>query len=59
MNEENNKHEEEKIEAIKNMFREMKEIAYFLNNAPRDNKGQVVVSVVGIKNFGMFYLFEN
>lgn len=59
MNEKQNNEEQDKYISIKNMIDEMKKIGHFLNNAPRDNKGNVVVSVVGIRNFGMFYLFEN
>jgi len=38
---------------------EMRAVQYMIENAPKDNKGNAVVSIVGIKNFGMFYLFEN
>jgi hypothetical protein len=38
---------------------EMRAVQFMVENAPKDNKGNVVVSIVGIHNFGMFYLFEN
>ena len=38
---------------------EMRAVQYMIENAPKDSKGNVVVSIVGINNFGMFYLFEN
>ena len=38
---------------------EMRAVQYMIENAPKYNKGNAVVSIVGIKNFGMFYLFEN
>jgi len=38
---------------------EMRAVQFMVENAPKDNKGNVVVSIVAIHNFGMFYLFEN
>ena len=38
---------------------EMRAVQFMIENAPKDSKGNAVVSIVGIKNFGMFYLFEN
>lgn len=59
MNEEQKNEEQAKYENLKKMMSEMMSVAYYLRNAPRDRDGRAVVSVVGIKNFGIFYLFEN
>ena len=53
--EENNK----EINHLKNAIREMMAVTYMCENAPRDDKGNVVVDLVGIKNFGLFYLYKN
>lgn len=47
------------FEDLRKKLKEMSEIAFMCANAPKDQNGNAVVSVVGIKNFGMFYLFEN
>lgn len=48
-----------KKEEFVKIIREMRAVADMIRNAPRDHKDNVVVSVVSIKNFGLFYLFEN
>jgi hypothetical protein len=38
---------------------EMRTLAMMIENAPKDNKGQCVVNIVGIKDIGVFYQFIN
>jgi predicted RNA-binding protein Jag len=38
---------------------QMTAVQYMIENAPRDTNGNVVVSIVGINNFGLFYQFNN
>jgi hypothetical protein len=54
-----NKEQEKFFEEFRNKIREMTAVALMCANAPKDQNGNNVVSVVGIKNFGIFYLFEN
>jgi len=59
MNDGMSKEQEKFFEEFRNKIREMSVVAYMCANAPKDHNGNHVVSVVGIKNFGVFYLFEN
>ena len=34
-------------------------LALMIENVPKDSKGNVVVSIVGIKDIGIFYQFVN
>lgn len=38
---------------------EMRALAIMIENVPRDTSGNVVASIVGIKNIGVFYQFVN
>jgi len=38
---------------------ELRAVQYMIDNAPKDERGDAVVDIVGIKNFGLFYLFKN
>ena len=38
---------------------QMKTLALMIENVPKDSKGNVVVSIVGIKDIGVFYQFVN
>lgn len=38
---------------------EMRAVQYMIENAPRDDKGNAVADIVGIKNVGLFYIFHN
>ena len=38
---------------------EMRTLALMIENVPKDSKGNVVVSIVGIKDIGVFYQFVN
>ena len=38
---------------------QMRTLALMIENVPKDNKGNVVVSIVGIKDIGVFYQFVN
>lgn len=62
MNEEQNSEMNELNQNMKEFIQkiaEMRAVQFMIENAPKDSKGNAVVSIVGIKNFGMFYLFEN
>jgi hypothetical protein len=53
------KSQRERIEQLAREILQMTAIAKMCGNAPRDNQGNVVVSVVGIGNIGLFYQFNN
>jgi hypothetical protein len=53
------KSQRERIEQLTREILKMTAIAKMCGNAPRDNQGNVVVSVVGIGNIGLFYQFNN
>ena len=38
---------------------QMRTLALMIENVPKDSKGNVVVSIVGIKDIGVFYQFVN
>jgi hypothetical protein len=38
---------------------QMRTLALMVENAPKDNNGNVIVSIVGIKDIGVFYQFAN
>ena len=38
---------------------QMRTLALMIENVPKDNRGNVVVSIVGIKDIGVFYQFVN
>ena len=38
---------------------QMRTLALMIENVPKDSKGNVVVSIVGIKDIGIFYQFVN
>lgn len=38
---------------------EMRAVQYMIENVPKDNRGNAVADIVGIKNFGLFYIFNN
>lgn len=38
---------------------QMRTLALMIENVPRDNKGNVLVIIVGIKDIGVFYQFVN
>ena len=38
---------------------EMRAVQYMIENAPKDNRGNPVVDIVGIKDVGLFYIFHN
>ena len=38
---------------------QMRTLALMIENVPKDNQGNVVVSIVGIKDIGVFYQFVN
>ena len=38
---------------------QMRTLALMIENVPKDSKGNVVVSIVGIKDIGVFYQFAN
>jgi len=38
---------------------QMRTLALMVENAPKDNNGNVIVSIVGIKDIGVFYQFTN
>ena len=38
---------------------QMRTLALMVENAPKDNNGNVIVSIVGIKDIGVFYQFVN
>lgn len=56
---ENEKSQRERIEQLTREILQMTAIAKMCGNAPRDSQGNVVVSIVGIGNIGLFYLFNN
>lgn len=51
--------QKERIEQLAREILQMTAIAKMCGNAPRDKQGNVVVSVVGIGNIGLFYQFNN
>jgi hypothetical protein len=53
------KSQRERIEQLTREILKMTAIAKMCGNAPRDKQGNVVVSVVGIGNIGLFYQFNN
>ena len=55
MNEETRK----KIDELTREILQMTAIAKMCHEAPKDEQGNVVVSVVGISYIGMFYQFNN
>ena len=38
---------------------QIRTLALMVENAPKDNNGNVIVSIVGIKDIGVFYQFVN
>ena len=38
---------------------QMRTLALMIENVPKDNNNNVVVSIVGIKDIGVFYQFVN
>jgi len=38
---------------------QMRTLALMVENTPKDNNGNVIVSIVGIKDIGVFYQFAN
>lgn len=59
METEGNNNEQEMFQNLSKHIVEIRKIVEMCANAPKDQNGNAVVSVVGIKNFGMFYLYEN
>jgi hypothetical protein len=55
MNEETKK----RMEELAREILQATAIAKFVNEAPRDQHGNVVVNVAGINGLGMFYIFIN
>lgn len=47
------------IEQMQREILQMAAVARMCHEAPKDEQGNVVVSVVGIRNIGLFYQFNN
>lgn len=44
---------------ITSRLKELAMIHYMIQNAPKDDEGNSVVEIIGIKNFGLFYNYCN
>ena len=58
-NEDNREIEELKDLIRKKMQQEIAIISQMVQNAPKDDEGNSVVEIIGIRNFGIFYNFCN
>ena len=56
---ETNKEFDEFKQFVTNKMREMAMITYMIQNAPKDDEGNPVVDIIGVRNFGLFYLHLN
>ncbi|MEY4571496.1 MAG: hypothetical protein RLZ10_707 [Bacteroidota bacterium] len=50
---------EEFKQFVSNKIREMAIIKQMCENAPQDGNGNAVVDIIGVRNFGLFYVFLN
>lgn len=54
----NSEHDKQMREFLEQIC-QMRTLALMIENVPKDNQGNVVVSIVGIKDIGVFYQFVN
>lgn len=59
METERNNEGQKRMEEIQNEILKMVAVVKMCRDAPKDEGGNVVVSVVGIPNIGLFYQFNN
>lgn len=59
METERNDEGQKSMEEMQREILQMIAVVKMCRDAPRDEGGNVVVSVVGIKNIGLFYQFNN